>query len=132
MGSWEHPLSTLSIQGSVRADGESFESTSIKGKYTAVKNSSGDPGGGSGGTILIFLHTLDLGDSAVLSTIGGYGSANGAGGGGGGRIHFHWSDIPTGDVYQPIATVNGTIHAGFVYCLSYLNAPSFSRFLDEI
>ncbi|KAL5558615.1 hypothetical protein UlMin_034826 [Ulmus minor] len=112
MGSWEHPLSTLSIQGSVRADGESFESTSIKGKYTAVKNSSGDPGGGSGGTVLIFLHTLDLGDSAVLSTVGGYGSANGAGGGGGGRIHFHWSDIPTGDVYQPIATVNGSIHAG--------------------
>ncbi|KAK9946594.1 hypothetical protein M0R45_012050 [Rubus argutus] len=68
-------------------------------------------GVGSGGTILLFLRTLALGESANLSSVGGYGSSNGAGGGGGGRIHFHWSDIPTGDVYQPIASVGGSILA---------------------
>jgi len=38
---------------------------------------------------------------AELSIIGGFSSSNGRGG----RIHFHWSDIPTGDVYQPVASV---------------------------
>ncbi|PON67877.1 ephrin type-B receptor [Parasponia andersonii] len=112
MGSLEHPLSTLSIEGSVKADGESFEGTSREGKYAVIDGSSGGPGGGSGGTILMFLHTIFLGDSATLSSIGGYGSPYGGGGGGGGRIHFHWSDIPIGDVYQPIASVQGSIHAG--------------------
>ncbi|XP_062097852.1 uncharacterized protein LOC133803757 [Humulus lupulus] len=111
MGSLEHPLSTLSIEGTVRADGESFEGTSRGGKYM-VDGSSGGPGGGSGGTILMFLHTVDVGDSASLSSIGGYGSPYGGGGGGGGRIHFHWSDIPIGDVYQPVAIVKGSIHSG--------------------
>ncbi|XP_062019140.1 uncharacterized protein LOC133735722 [Rosa rugosa] len=97
MGSLEHPLSSMSVEGLVTADGEDSE--------------NGRPGGGSGGTILLFLRTLDLGESANLSSAGGYGSSNGAGGGGGGRIHFHWSDIPTGDVYQPIANVEGNIHA---------------------
>lgn len=114
MGSMEHPLFTLSIEGSVEADGESSEGTSRKGKYAVVDGLSGDPGGGSGGTILMFLHIIALGDSATLSSIGGYGSPNGVGGGGGGRIHFHWSDIPIGDVYQPIASVKGSINAGFV------------------
>ncbi|XP_015885471.3 uncharacterized protein LOC107420918 isoform X1 [Ziziphus jujuba] len=112
MGSMEHPLSTLSIEGSVRADGESFEMAARKGKYAVLNGSSGGLGGGSGGTILLFLQTLELGDSAVLSSLGGHGSPNGGGGGGGGRIHFHWSAIPAGDVYQPIASVKGSIHAG--------------------
>lgn len=114
MGSMEHPLSTLSIEGSVKSDGDSFEGTSKGGIYSVVNGSSGGPGGGSGGTILMFLHTIVLGDSATLSSIGGYGNLYGGGGGGGGRIHFHWSDIPIGDVYQPIASVKGSIHAGFV------------------
>ncbi|XP_020097904.1 uncharacterized protein LOC109716759 [Ananas comosus] len=103
MGSWEHSLSSLSIFGSVEANGESFSS--------AVANiSSGGPGGGSGGTILLFLRTLTLGEASVLSSGGGLGS-HGGGGGGGGTIHLHWSDIPTGDEYLPIATVKGTINS---------------------
>ncbi|KAI9118983.1 hypothetical protein K1719_009658 [Acacia pycnantha] len=40
------------------------------------------------------------------------GSPSGGGGGGGGRVHFHWSDILVGDEYIPLASVEGTIHAG--------------------
>lgn len=117
MGSWEHPLSTLSIEGSVRADGESYEET-IRKNGNAVDGPDGGPGGGSGGTILLFLRALAVSKSAILSSAGGHGCPNGSGGGGGGRIHFHWSDIPIGDVYQPIASVNGSIHTGFVYSLN--------------
>ena len=99
MGSWEHPLVSLSVEGSVKADGDG------SGGQLKSKDSF-HPGGGSGGTILLFLHSLDLGESGAMSSAGGHGSV---GGGGGGRIHFHWSDIPTGDMYQPIATVNGSI-----------------------
>ncbi|KAL9376523.1 hypothetical protein Peur_030643 [Populus x canadensis] len=109
MGSLEHPLSSLSVEGSVRADGESFKGIT-RDQLVVMNGTGGGPGGGSGGTILLFLHTLDLGGYAVLSSVGGYGSPKGGGGGGGGRVHFHWSDIPTGDVYQPIARVNGSIH----------------------
>ncbi|KAI4316070.1 hypothetical protein L6164_024087 [Bauhinia variegata] len=112
VGSFEHPLSSLSILGSVRADGQNFKGAT-KGEIFAIFGGlNGDPGGGSGGTILVFLHTLAIGQSAILSSMGGYGSSTGGGGGGGGRIHFHWSDIPTGDVYQPIASVEGCIHTG--------------------
>ncbi|KAK8543142.1 hypothetical protein V6N13_136324 [Hibiscus sabdariffa] len=111
MGSMEHPLSSLSVEGSVRADGESFAETVWQHKYSVSNDSSIAPGGGSGGTVLLFLHTLTLGESAILSSVGGYGSPKGGGGGGGGRIHFHWSDIPTGDVYQPIARVKGSIYS---------------------
>lgn len=114
MGSSEHPLSSLSVEGSMTADGESFERTTVEEKFPVVDGLSGGPGGGSGGTILLFLQTVALAESAVLSSVGGYGSSVGSGGGGGGRIHFHWSDIPTGDVYQPIASVEGNILAGFV------------------
>ncbi|GMQ06267.1 hypothetical protein CsSME_00050919 [Camellia sinensis var. sinensis] len=96
MGSLEHSLSSLSIDGSLRADGESFEENVGK---QGVMNIG--PGGGSGGTILLFIHALAL----------GHGGHNG-GGGGGGRVHFHWSDISIGDEYLPIASVNGTIHVG--------------------
>ncbi|XP_057985855.1 uncharacterized protein LOC110667066 isoform X2 [Hevea brasiliensis] len=112
MGSLEHPLSSLSVEGSVRADGESFQEIVKQGEFSVRNDTIRGPGGGSGGSILLFLNTLDLGESAVLSSGGGYGVPNGAGGGGGGRIHFHWSDIPTGDVYQPIASVKGSIHTG--------------------
>ncbi|KAL6216528.1 hypothetical protein ACLB2K_009751 [Fragaria x ananassa] len=111
MGSVEHPLSSLTVEGLVTSDGESFERNTVIGKLPIADSLSGHPGGGSGGTILLFLRTLTLGESANLSTVGGYGSSNGSGAGGGGRIHFHWSDIPTGDVYQPIASVEGNIHA---------------------
>ncbi|KAK4276957.1 hypothetical protein QN277_015041 [Acacia crassicarpa] len=111
MGSLEHPLSSLSIQGSVRADGDSFDGVIRREEFIIIDSFDG-PGGGSGGTILLFLHTLAIGKSAILSSMGGYSSSDGGGGGGGGRIHFHWSDIPTGDVYQPIANVEGSIDTG--------------------
>ncbi|XP_057959544.1 uncharacterized protein LOC131152008 [Malania oleifera] len=112
MGSLEHPLSSLSIEGSVRADGESSAGNSKKKGYVITDGFNGGTGGGSGGTILLFLRALDLGEFSSLTSAGGHGSPYGGGGGGGGRIHFHWSDIPTGDVYQPIANVKGTIITG--------------------
>ncbi|XP_073150662.1 uncharacterized protein [Henckelia pumila] len=106
MGSLEHPVSKLTVYGELIADGESY------GKYVGKKESGFvsdiGPGGGSGGTILLFIHNLVLGDTSIISTAGGHGSTNG-GGGGGGRIHFHWSDISTGEDYVPIAFVEGTI-----------------------
>ncbi|PPR86976.1 hypothetical protein GOBAR_AA33722 [Gossypium barbadense] len=71
-GSMEHPLSSLSVEGAVRADGESFEGTVWKQEYSVFNDSSIAPGGGSGGTVLLFLHTLTLGESAILSSVGGY------------------------------------------------------------
>ncbi|XP_041989691.1 uncharacterized protein LOC121741062 [Salvia splendens] len=111
IGSLEYPLQNLQIEGSVRADGDN-SSGSIQKKDSLISVPYIGPGGGSGGSILLFLHTLSLGESAILSSTGGHGSMNGGGGGGGGRIHFHWSDISTGDVYSPIALVNGSILAG--------------------
>uniref|UniRef100_A0A7N0V003 DUF8003 domain-containing protein n=1 Tax=Kalanchoe fedtschenkoi TaxID=63787 RepID=A0A7N0V003_KALFE len=109
VGSMEHPLSTLSIDGSVEVNGESSSINSLA-QHTSIISNLNSTGGGSGGTVLLFLGTLDLGESAVLSSAGGHGGSHGSGGGGGGRIHFHWSDIPTGDVYQPIASVKGAIN----------------------
>ncbi|XP_043706589.1 uncharacterized protein LOC122656187 isoform X2 [Telopea speciosissima] len=112
MGSMEHSLSSLTVYGSLKADGKSF-GENIRMQYDGVVDSSnGVPGGGSGGTILLFLRSLTLGDTAVLSSAGGHSTYNDSGGGGGGRIHFHWSDIPTGDEYQPLASVEGSIHTG--------------------
>ncbi|GAV56979.1 hypothetical protein CFOL_v3_00518 [Cephalotus follicularis] len=111
MGSFEHPLSSLTIEGLIRSDGESSKELMGMEEFSIIDRSRGASGGASGGTILLFLRTLDLRESALLSSVGGYGSPNG-GGGGGGRVHFHWSEIPTGDVYQPIASVKGIIHTG--------------------
>ncbi|XP_057524214.1 uncharacterized protein LOC130803974 [Amaranthus tricolor] len=111
MGSMEHPLSSLSVEGSLRADGGSYQDGSTKDN--AVFNSlTGGLGGGSGGTILLFLKTVTIGDNATLSSLGGNGGPRGGGGGAGGRVHFHWSEIPTGDLYQPIASVRGRIVTG--------------------
>ncbi|XP_020244404.1 uncharacterized protein LOC109822590 isoform X2 [Asparagus officinalis] len=106
MGSMEHSLSSLSVYGSVKADGESFGEI---GGWLSYATMSGGPGGGSGGTILLFLHMLTVGEESVISSAGGLGSPSGAGGGGGGRIHFHWLDVPTGDEYYPIASITGNI-----------------------
>lgn len=65
MGSFEHPLSSLSVEGSVKADGQSFEDLSTKKNYVVRNGSIGGAGGGSGGTILLFLHTLEIGRAHV-------------------------------------------------------------------
>lgn len=111
MGSLEHSLSSLSVDGSLRADGGSFGESFRK--QADVITADVGPGGGSGGTILLFVHTLALSESSSISTVGGHGSPY-SGGGGGGRIHFHWADIPVGDDYMPIARVKGAIHVGCV------------------
>ena len=113
MGSVEHSLSSLTVHGSIQADGESLGAGFQKGLYGLLSDTGGGIGGGSGGTILLFLHALTLSNSSSISSIGGYGSDNGGGGGGGGRIHFHWADIAIGDEYIPIATVDGGIHSRF-------------------
>lgn len=117
MGSLEHSLSSLSVNGSIRADGESFGENIKKHGPKSITSigPGGGSGGGSGGTILLFVHTTVLGDSSVISTAGGHGSHIGSGGGGGGRVHFHWSDIPTGDEYVPLASVKGSIETRFVF-----------------
>ncbi|KAL3535670.1 hypothetical protein ACH5RR_004131 [Cinchona calisaya] len=109
MGSLEHSLSHLSIYGSVLANGENKPKFIRDIDGGAISETGA--GGGSGGTILLFLHTLALGDSSAISAVGGLGSTNG-GGGGGGRVHFHWSDISTGDEYLPTAVIKGTISVG--------------------
>ncbi|KAJ0251957.1 Glycine-rich protein [Hirschfeldia incana] len=105
IGSLEHPLTSLSLEGSITTDGETPRKT-----LKTISNASLGPGGGSGGTVLFFLRSLDIAKSAILSSIGGNGSLKGGGGGSGGRIHFHWSDIPTGDVYHHIANVKGRVY----------------------
>ncbi|KAF5797813.1 hypothetical protein HanRHA438_Chr07g0295721 [Helianthus annuus] len=109
IGSLDHPLSSLYVDGSLGADGGSHS----VGKYDDwfQGDEDGGGGGGSGGSILVFLNALTVGESGFLSSDGGHGSENGSGGGGGGRIHFHWSRIPTGEIYQPVATVKGNISA---------------------
>ncbi|KAL0552874.1 hypothetical protein IC582_012002 [Cucumis melo] len=109
MGSLEHSVVSLSLNGSLRADGETF-GRDVGGQGGGELNVG--PGGGSGGTILLFVQTVSLSESSVISAVGGQGSSNGGGGGGGGRVHFHWSDIPVGDAYQPIASVKGNIYTG--------------------
>ncbi|KAL1808836.1 hypothetical protein ACET3Z_025826 [Daucus carota] len=108
MGSLEHSLSSLYIDGSLRADGESYGEKIVNqhGMQTAVLSNGG---GGSGGTILLFLNSIVLGDSSIISTNGGHGSVDG-GGGGGGRVHFHWADISVGDEYLPVSTGEGAIN----------------------
>ncbi|XP_042488312.1 uncharacterized protein LOC122068501 isoform X1 [Macadamia integrifolia] len=105
MGSIQWPLLKLDVYGSLRAEGQSY------GKETKYHNgiSFGGLGGGSGGSILLFLQTLTIGENSTISVTGGNGGPIGGGGGGGGRIHFDWSQIATGDEYVPIATINGTI-----------------------
>lgn len=109
MGSLEHSLTSLTLNGSLRSDGESFGDDI---RRQDGRTSSIGPGGGSGGTVLLFVQTLALGDSSIISTVGGQGSPSGGGGGGGGRVHFHWSHIPVGDEYITLASVEGSIITG--------------------
>lgn len=112
MGSFEHSLSSLTVDGFLQADGGSFGEDARKMRLSYTGNVG--PGGGSGGTILVFIRALSLSNNSIISTLGGHGSPNGGGGGGGGRIHFHWYKIPVGDEYSPLASVNGSIMAGLV------------------
>ncbi|TVU07382.1 hypothetical protein EJB05_47435, partial [Eragrostis curvula] len=104
IGSMKWPLSKLEVSGSLRSDGESY-------RPTGNSNSTfkGGVGGGSGGSVLLFLQGFLLWKNSSLSASGGNGAVHGGGGGGGGRIHFHWSNIATGDEYVQIASVNGTV-----------------------
>jgi hypothetical protein len=105
MGSIQWPLMKLDIHGSVKSDGQTCHKTAKNSNGTLI----GGLGGGSGGTILLFLQMFSLAENSSLSVIGGYGGPHGGGGGGGGRVHFHWSKIFVAEEYFPLATVNGTI-----------------------
>lgn len=105
MGSILWPLTKLDIYGSMRADGESYGNATRNSNGTLI----GGLGGGSGGTILLFIQAISLFDNSSLSVAGGHGVPVGGGGGGGGRLHFHWSKIGTGDEYVPLAIINSTI-----------------------
>ena len=109
IGSIYWPVSRLYIAGSMRADGQSYDNT--------IKIIHGSPvgglGGGSGGTILLFIEALSLVQGSYLSVAGGDGVPLGGGGGGGGRLHFHWSNIGVGNEYVPLATINGTIYSRY-------------------
>lgn len=98
------------MYGSLNSDGESRRGTSENSNGTF----KGGVGGGSGGSILLFLQWLLLEKNSSLSASGGNGGVYGGGGGGGGRIHFHWSNIATGDEYVQIASINGTIASRYV------------------
>ena len=110
MGSNQWPLLRLDIRGSVRSDGESCRKAATNSNGSLI----GGLGGGSGGTILLFLQSLALYLNSSLSVVGGHGGPLGGGGGGGGRIHFHWSNIDAGNEYVPLATVNGTLSNRYV------------------
>ena len=111
MGSIQWPLVRLDIYGSLRADGESFSRTTGNGNGSLI----GGLGGGSGGTVLLFLQELRLSENSSLSVVGGKGGLLGGGGGGGGRVHFHWSKIDAGDEYTPVASINGSINSWYAY-----------------
>ncbi|KAH6818003.1 MraZ [Perilla frutescens var. frutescens] len=106
IGSRQWPLLRLDNYGFISADGQSYHKPTRNSNGTLL----GGLGGGSGGTILLFLQALSLAENSSLSAVGGYGGALGGGGGGGGRIHFHWSKIAAGEEYVPLAFVNGAIN----------------------
>lgn len=100
-------MARLDVYGVLAADGES--SIYIEPNSSGIE--VGGPGGGSGGSLLLFLQTLTLANRSRLSSVGGHGGSVGAGGGGGGRVHFHWSNIPSGEDFVPIASGDGFILA---------------------
>ncbi|KAL3598723.1 hypothetical protein D5086_006641 [Populus alba] len=106
MGSIQWPLLKLNLYGSLRVDGQSFDKASINSNASLI----GGLGGGSGGTVLLFLQELMIAENSSLSVRGGNGSPLGGGGGGGGRVHFHWYKIDIGDEYVPVASISGSIN----------------------
>ncbi|XP_011018659.1 PREDICTED: uncharacterized protein LOC105121628 isoform X1 [Populus euphratica] len=106
MGSIQWPLLRLNLYGSLMVDGQSFDKASVNSNASLI----GGLGGGSGGTVLLFLQELMLAKKSYLSVRGGNGSPLGGGGGGGGRVHFHWYKIDTGDEYVPVACISGSIN----------------------
>jgi hypothetical protein len=112
----------LSIYGSVSSNGES--NRGITGESNGTFK--GGIGGGSGGTILFFLQWLLVEKNSALSASGGEGGIHGGGGGGGGRIHFHWSNIATGDEFVQIASINGTIESR--YAIMYSLCSQYKTF----
>lgn len=108
LGSLEHPVTLLDVSGVLAAEGES-----VRRNDGRITQKVAGPGGGSGGSLLLFLQTLNLANNSVLSTAGGEGGPVGGGGGAGGRVHFHWADIPTGADYVPVAFGEGLIDIRF-------------------
>lgn len=66
----------------------------------------GGMGGGSGGSILLYMETLNMTRGSSISSVGGRGGSLGGGGGGGGRVHFEWSNVVEGEKYFPRAKIS--------------------------
>lgn len=66
MGSIQWPLLRLDVFGSLRANGQSFRKETMNGNGSLV----GGLGGGSGGTVLLFLQELMLSENSSLSVTG--------------------------------------------------------------
>ncbi|KAF9685483.1 hypothetical protein SADUNF_Sadunf03G0059200 [Salix dunnii] len=81
MGSIQWPLLRLNLYGSLRVDGQSFDKSSINSNASLI----GGLGGGSGGTVLLFLQELMLAENSSLS-------------------------IDIGDEYVPVASIRGSIN----------------------
>nr|GEU69656.1 glycine-rich protein [Tanacetum cinerariifolium] len=65
IGSLEHPISSLFVDGSLTAnEGSSGEGTASN-PYDLYNSDGDEPGGGSGETILLFVNTLFVGESGV-------------------------------------------------------------------
>ncbi|MFZ2985974.1 MAG: hypothetical protein WA083_04620, partial [Candidatus Moraniibacteriota bacterium] len=69
---------TTTINGEISVDGQNYQAT------------TGQPGGGSGGSIWLTTGTL-AGTGGTISSIGGNGYGAGGGGGGGGRIAVYYT-----------------------------------------
>jgi len=115
LGSLDHPISTVEVYGVLAADGENSDEVGSKVAITE----EGGPGGGSGGSLLLFLKTMTMGNMSLFSSVGGHGGLVGGGGGGGGRVHFHWSNIATGEDFVPLATGRGIIATRLLPCLVF-------------
>lgn len=69
IGAIQWPLFRLNLSGSLRADGQSYSKEIKNSDDTLI----GGLGGGSGGTIILFLQKLVLAEESNLSAAGGKG-----------------------------------------------------------
>ncbi|GKC40294.1 cyclin-dependent kinase F-4-like protein isoform X1 [Tanacetum coccineum] len=65
IGSLEHPISSLFVDGSLTANGGSSGEGTASNPYDLYNSDGGGSGSGSGGIILLFVNTLSVGESGV-------------------------------------------------------------------
>ncbi len=100
LGSLDHPISTVEVYGVLEADGENSDEV---GSKVAIAEEGG-PGGGSGGSLLLFLKTMTMGNMSLFSSVGGHGGLVGGGG---------------GEDFVPLATGRGIVATRLLPCLVF-------------